>query len=348
MERTRQMTYAMIEAAVTKGIRDIQDNLRRGIRNFVDLGSYFAAGQPHQSFFQYAQYVIKDYKSSYYQLVAKVINNIDHRIVKRVGINLGYNSWTYGAKKIRQQGESWGYNVPWSLIFDFRKAENPTMTMADMSALLSNAESLGIYCSIVFAGADSDYLRSLLATLPSLKNQTFFVFTSPSLITHELAQLAHSANNIGLVLEFDSTTKDQCRLASQTLLEQKCLYGTYTTYNQHSIELMTSSHFVESLDKLKGSFAFLVREEENMDPALLQPLQEYLRKARGPNGRTVFMIDFYDDLAYVSNKIAKGSSFFVITDDGHIRKSLNGPTIQGINTKTHSLKAIAKTVASCS
>ena len=43
MERTRRMTYAMIEAAVSKGIRDIQDNLRRGIRNLVDLGSYFAA-----------------------------------------------------------------------------------------------------------------------------------------------------------------------------------------------------------------------------------------------------------------------------------------------------------------
>ena len=232
--------------------------------------------------------------------------------------------------------------------FRLSKAENPSMTMADMSALLSNAESLGIYCSIVFAGPDSDYLRSLLKTLPSLKNQTFFVFTSPSLITNELAQLAHSANNIGLVLEFDSTTKEQCRLASQTLLKQKCLYGTYTTYNQHSIEQVTSGHFVESLDKLNGSFAFLVREEKTMDPSLLKHLREYLREARGPKGHTVFMIDFYDDLEYVSTKIAEGSSLFVITDDGHIGKSLNGPTIQGISTNTHSLKAIVKTVASCS
>ena len=346
MERTRRMTYAMIEAAVSKGIRDIQDNLRRGIRNLVDLGSYFAADQPYKSFFQYAQYAIKDYKSSYYKLAAKVINNIDHRIIKRVGINLGYNSWTYGSKKIRQQTDSWGFTVPWSLIFDFRKTENPTVTVADLHAILSNAESLGIYCSMVFAGPNPEHLRSLLTNLPSHKEQTFFVFTSPTLITDELAQLARAANNIGLVLKFDSSEIDECSSASQTLLKQKCLYGTYTHYNNSSINQVTSPHFAQALDRLNGSFAFLVREE-TMDDSILEPLRHYLKQARSPKGHTVFMIDFYDDLEYVSEKIAANSNFFIITGDGRIARSLNGPNIQGINAHTHSLKAIIKSAASC-
>ena len=49
MERTRQMTYGMIEAAVTKGMQDIQSNLREESKP-CGLGFLLAAGQPHQSF----------------------------------------------------------------------------------------------------------------------------------------------------------------------------------------------------------------------------------------------------------------------------------------------------------
>ena len=40
MDKSAKMTYAMIEVAIDKGIRDIQDNTHRGIRNLIDLGSH--------------------------------------------------------------------------------------------------------------------------------------------------------------------------------------------------------------------------------------------------------------------------------------------------------------------
>ena len=39
MDKSGKMTCAMIEAAVDKGLRDIEENPRRGIRNLVDLGT---------------------------------------------------------------------------------------------------------------------------------------------------------------------------------------------------------------------------------------------------------------------------------------------------------------------
>ena len=38
-----RITVKMIEIAINKGIRDIEENPKRGIRNLVDLASHFAS-----------------------------------------------------------------------------------------------------------------------------------------------------------------------------------------------------------------------------------------------------------------------------------------------------------------
>ena len=39
------VTKSLVEAAVNKGLRDLQENPARGIRNLVDLGARFAGGR---------------------------------------------------------------------------------------------------------------------------------------------------------------------------------------------------------------------------------------------------------------------------------------------------------------
>lgn len=42
----------LIELAVGKGLRDMETDLVRSVRNLVDLGGYFAKGRFQQTFFQ--------------------------------------------------------------------------------------------------------------------------------------------------------------------------------------------------------------------------------------------------------------------------------------------------------
>ncbi len=47
-----ELTYAIITSAVENGIRYIQDNPKRGVRNLLDLGEYFAKGRFQKDFFE--------------------------------------------------------------------------------------------------------------------------------------------------------------------------------------------------------------------------------------------------------------------------------------------------------
>lgn len=46
------------------------------------------------------QGVLSNLDSSYYNVVSDIIDNIDHNIIKTFGMNIGFNSWTEGVKRL--------------------------------------------------------------------------------------------------------------------------------------------------------------------------------------------------------------------------------------------------------
>ena len=101
MEKHKYM-YTLIESAMGNGIRYIEDNPQRGIRNLLDLGEYFASGRFQKSFFDIAHEMLNNENSFYYYKIGDLVRNTNHRTLANFGINLGYNSFTYGASKIRE------------------------------------------------------------------------------------------------------------------------------------------------------------------------------------------------------------------------------------------------------
>jgi len=51
MDKKWGSIYRIIETAVNKCIQDIKENLKRGIRNLLDLGNYFASKYFQKVFF---------------------------------------------------------------------------------------------------------------------------------------------------------------------------------------------------------------------------------------------------------------------------------------------------------
>jgi len=94
------------------------------------------------------QGILTNLDSSYYSVVSNVINNIDHNIIKTFGINIGYNSWTEGVKKIRQHEQRYNYNVPWVIIFDFRTPAIDKLSNIEICDIISQGKKMGIYSYI--------------------------------------------------------------------------------------------------------------------------------------------------------------------------------------------------------
>lgn len=340
MEKSRKMTYAMIEVAIEKAIRDIGENPRRGIRNLVDLGTRLTSGRFLQDFFRISRQILADNDSPYYELTQHVINNVDHKILKDFGIRLGYNSLTYGANQIRIHRNERSYYVPWMLVFDLRQANTNMLTPGEISAILQQGESLGIYCGMFFVNNNPAYLHELRKMLTSHQESAFLVFAEPEIITVEIAEEMVNASNVALVLHLQTGAENQAaREAFKILLAKQCLYGAYCEYNDQNITQVMSETYLQQIKAAHCTFVFLIGEALE-DASHRECFSQFMQTTKNANQYPFFIYDFYADSAHIARTIWVENCFLAICGDGGIAINNMNTLQDGLNIRTNSLISI--------
>ena len=339
MDKKSRLTYAIIEAAVDKGIRDIEENSTRGIRNLLDLGQHFATGRFQKDFYEFAQQMLRNSDSPYYDLVNSVVKNVDHRSLKRFGINLGYNSWTYGAKKIREYEKEYGNNIPWEIVFDLRNKAGDILSPSEIAGILDEGETMGIYSSMIFVQNDDEYLNELVEMLSLRRDGAYFLFMRPEMVTDKLCKAVRNAANIFVGIRMDDENDAACKGAALKLLYRKCLYGTYRVYDDSSVEYITGGDFASAVSDLKCAFSFVVRR----DGAVLKDeevFSRFIEDSRIQSRYPFFLFDFYNDIAKVDRTISVEDCFMCIKSDGNIAARAMDYIYEGLNIRKESLKNI--------
>lgn len=92
----------LIEAVVKNTLKEIEDSPERSIRRLVDMALNFSEGRFKNDFFGVAQRMLENENSPYYDLIRDVVTHVDHERILRLGMNVGFNSCTEGAKTIRK------------------------------------------------------------------------------------------------------------------------------------------------------------------------------------------------------------------------------------------------------
>lgn len=342
MDKKGQITYKIIEIAVAKGIRNIEENGNRGVRNIVDLGAHFAKGNFQKDFFRNAQQILNDENSMYYTLAKNLVKTVDHNIIKKFGINLGYNSLTYGVKKIRQNEIKYGYNIPWTIVFDYNLPAQ-SLSVKEVSDILYSGENLGIYCSMFFIGKNDTFLRELLTDLSSHKDSAYFIFAESEIITDEIIDTIVSAGNIVLVLLMHPTEdNDVSKQVYKKLLYKRCLYGTYSEYNDSNVNLTMSDAYINKIQKTYSSFVYLIKKQP-LKFGNQERFSQFIIKAKNENPYPFYLVDFYEDLAYINRIISMEDCFIAINGNGDITVTqMNTLSNQNLNIKNLSLQDILK------
>lgn len=111
------MSRILIETTVRQTLKGLQDDPKRSIRNVVDMALHFSDGRFQSRFFRTAQTMLEHEDSAYYALVEDAANHIDQEHLVTFGMNLGYNSCTWGAQHIRANEAQLGFNIPWTVLF---------------------------------------------------------------------------------------------------------------------------------------------------------------------------------------------------------------------------------------
>lgn len=240
----------LIQTTLRKAIRDIRQTPQRSTRNLIDMALQFSDGRFQQAFFQMAQKMLCDEQSAYYPLLQDLATHVDEEKLLTFGMNVGYNSATFGAGHIRRQEEAGGYNIPWILSLELDR-ESFARQQERCHALIEAGEHLGIYTWLLFSHGCTAQCVELASQHP---NSAFVLFCDQGDMNWPLIDCASELNNLMLAVPMDENAEITCDL----LREAKILYSVYTVYGEDDLQRIQSGDLFCDMEQLHPAFSMLI------------------------------------------------------------------------------------------
>jgi len=213
------------------------------------MALHFSGGRFQQRFFGTAQRMLENENSPYYGLARDLASYADTEHLFRFGMNLGYNSCTYGARRIRQNEEQLGHNIPWTILFqmDGRSLEH----LAHYDAVISDGEKLGIYTWMLFAPGIPGQLLGLIGKHP---DSAFFLFCEPEDITDDFLDSVSELKNVMPAPHYQEGRED----IFDKLRVRGLPYSACCLYSEGDLESVLNGDLFASVQQVRPVFAVLL------------------------------------------------------------------------------------------
>ena len=300
-----ELRRAIVRSAVHKGIEEVREDPKRGIRKLVDLGSHFSRGRFQKLTFEVMQKELTDADSAYYAMVMRLIRCVRPEILEEFGLNVGYNSWTHGAQVIRAHEAEHGYNVPWCLVLDLRQGMG-----YDVDELMRQGEKLGIYAYLVFGGGRKE-LDELYPIFRRHRDCAVMVL----LRTPELPLV--NVENVSNVMLLVPQGEPGARESAAELEKRGCLYGTWVHYSDGKAGAILSGAAEELAEEL-GAVTLMAVSEPGTSEETRERVVEYAMKAREHKRHLPFLAEFFSDIERIDRIISVEPCMLGIHADGTV------------------------------
>lgn len=314
MDLQNNLIRRAITIAVNKAIGNMQSSPERSSRNLLDLGLFFTKSKRLGNFFEAAQKILSNPKNSYHQLIKRVLETVNLETVKTVGINLGFNSLNYGAKKIRTKQENIDHLLPW--LIAFKISEDYSNFIEQIKSHINDGQELGIY-SYIITSESAQALPEIVTIAEHYTDCVFMLLLSPQQITREYAALLSKPKNlvVSITLNEQLAYKDACRNAFQQLREFACFYGFHIEFTKDNATKISSEDFLHTMIShgcAYGSYLVGLEDDEEHKKAL----EAFVFSERQGHGEPILAFDWLRDTDYVGNAVLPGSDYLILDSAG--------------------------------
>lgn len=332
-DKDNNINMAAVHAAVESGLTKLERDPVRGVRNMLDMGRLFSRTHRQRSFFQMAQRMLGRRRSQYMQLVKRAVANVERDTLKTVGINLGYHSWSQGAKVIRAVEEQRGFNVPWSFVIRLNQDCGQPLSADEVRDAVAQARELGVHCYWLAIDERRGDLDELMDICGTFADCAFIIMLPVGMVDEGMAQHALEQRNI--VICVGGERSDELKRATDVLHQAKLLYGLYRLYDDTDYQNITGGEMLSTTDMYGGQFAVFMHAPDCSEECRAK-VHAYANGEKDAPERPVFMVDFFADLATVDNIISSQPCYIEIESDGEIRPSPRQEP-SGVNLRTHTV-----------
>ena len=238
---------------VKRTLNEIKRDPKRSIWNLVDMALQLSSGRFQQNFFSAAQQMLRNERSSYYDLVRNAVANTDTMRLYTFSMNLGYNGCTVGARRIRKNEKALGCNIPWTILLDI-DPDRLEEREASYHRLMQDGEELGIYFWILFGNGNVQRLLSLAERHP---DSAFVLLCCPEDMTAPFLERAGEINNLMLAVRYDGDAAP----VYDSLRSRGLLYSVWYQYGQGDLDAIFSGELFDSTQQVSPIFTVLLRDQ---------------------------------------------------------------------------------------
>lgn len=324
-------TRILIETIVRRTLREIQSAPERNIRNLVDMALNFSKGRFQKKFFEGAQRMLANEHSTYYQLVRSVVNNVDHERLLRFGMNIGYNSCTLGARKIREIEAAEGFNIPWALFLEI-DADTFAQHRDAYDTLIQQGKELGIYTW--FIGADS-LNAEIFELLAKHGDCAFALICDARAIDDEMLDEMETQKHVLLSIGLDEDTDTICA----ELRRRKLLYTVHKKYSSCDLKDILNDNMIYDTQSLTAPFTVLI-PDALCSQSERELVYDYVLRKRENQEFPTIMWDMVQDVLTIDTIVSDDCCSGGFKADGSFFALASGQAIDEWNLFRSDLKDI--------
>ena len=326
MELRHRLVRQTIDRAITKAMEDMAGNTGRGIRKLIDLGLMFSTGENQKWFFSTAREVVSNPKNTYNRLISGLLSGVKRETLRTVGLNLGYSSLIYGARKLQRRQRPEDGPLPWLLVFDC-SGFSPSLP-GRAEALIQEGREEGIY-SYVFRLSEAEAVPALCAAAAEF-GDCFFAFEVPAgLVSERMAALFGTLPNaaVSVSLPAEGFADENCVRAFRHLRKDRCFYGFHFGYGEEDTSPEAGSGLVREAVECGCVFGMFYALPGVSEPRRKE-VYGLVTDERSGTGFPLVAFEWDSDLAEISRRIHVPAPCVLIRPESSGTPDAGGPSLR--------------------
>ena len=269
--------------------------------------------------------------SVYYDLVHDVITHTDKERLVTFGMNLGYNSCTLGAQRIRNSSEAEHINIPWSVILHL-DADHYLVHQEQYKQAITQGEEMGIYTWQFITASQPELFLPLVSEHP---DSAFILFCNPDEITAEFLDDAAELNNLMLTVHY----REESAELFETMRDMGFLYSVYYIYSPDDVESILNGDLFYSIQQANPVFTALTADSTCSRQTQIQ-VYDSIKKLRDSQCLQTVPWEMLQDCSFINEIISSKAYSVVFGADGTLYMNCPECSYTGYNLFDSDLKII--------
>ena len=246
----------------------------------------------------------------------------DAETLYQFGINIGYNSFTYGAQILRQKQKELSFAVPWVVKLRLDSRIPDTYDSSFFASVVRTGLTYGIYSYQLRSMDHHEDMESYLAVIQSHPECAFLWFLSDTPLTEKQQKLLLSCPNLMVSLPIDAPSTASM---AKALRRQKTLFGMHKVYQDADAAayLLSFDHLYSQMEQ--SVFFFLVADD-SCSKESIRAVSDVVQQYRFTPIQPFFPIEVQEDSRKIEQIITAHPAYLLLLPD-HMARTLDTPTV---------------------